>query len=44
MPELAEQLSKAKSVKADPSTLSKFLIACGLSVKKTPAGIRTRQA
>ena len=44
MPELAEELSKAKGVKADPSTLSKFLIACGLSFKKNPAGIRTRQA
>ena len=44
MPELAEELSKAKGVKADPSTLSKFLIACGLSVKKNSAGIRTRQA
>ena len=44
MPELAEELVKAKGVKADPSTLSKFLIACGLSVKKNPSGIRTRQA
>jgi hypothetical protein len=35
MPELAKKLSKAKGVKADPSTLSKFLIACGLSFKKT---------
>ena len=44
MPDLAKELSKAKGVKADPSTLSRFLIACGLSVKKNPAGIRTRQA
>ena len=44
MPELAKELSRAKGVKADPSTLSKFLIACGLSVKKNPAGQRTRQA
>nr|WP_086008307.1 IS630 family transposase [Nitrobacter hamburgensis] len=35
MPELAEKLAKAKGVKADPSNLSKFLIACGLSFKKT---------
>jgi transposase len=35
MPELAKELSKARGVKADPSTLSKFLIACGLSFKKT---------
>lgn len=27
MPELAKERSKAKGVKADPSTLSKFLIA-----------------
>ena len=44
MPELAEALEKAKNVKADPSTLSKFLIACGLSFKKNPSGKRTRQA
>jgi transposase len=44
MPDLAKELSKAKGVKADPSTLSRFLIACGLSFKKSPAGIRTRQA
>jgi transposase len=44
MPELAEELSKAKGIKADPSTLSKLLIASGLSFKKNPAGIRTRQA
>jgi transposase len=44
MPELAEELLKAKGVKADPSNLSKFLIACGLSFKKNPSGQRTRQA
>ena len=43
MPELAEELAKAKGVKADPSTLSKFLIASGLSFKKNPSGKRTRQ-
>ena len=40
MPDLAKELSKAKGVKADPSTLSRFLIACGLSFKKNPAGKR----
>ena len=44
MPELAQELSLAKGVKVDPSTLSKFLIACGLSFKKNSAGQRTRQA
>lgn len=43
MPELAEELAKAKGVKADPSNLSKFLIACGLSFKKNSSGQRTRQ-
>jgi len=37
MPDLAKELSKAKGVKADPSTLSRFLIACGLSFKKNRA-------
>ena len=44
MPELAEKLVKAKGVKVDPSTLSKFLIGCGFSFKKNPSGKRTRQA
>ena len=44
MPELAETLVKVKGVKADPSTLSKFLIGCGLSFKKNPSGKRARQA
>lgn len=44
MPELASKLAQSKGVKADPSTLSKFLIACGFSVKKNSAGKRTRQA
>ena len=34
MPELAEVLLAAQSVKIDPSNPSKFLIACGLSYKK----------
>lgn len=44
MPELAAELLAAKDVKIDPSNLSKFLIAQGLSFKKNPAGIRARQA
>ena len=44
MPELAAELFAAKGVKIDPSNLSKFLIAQGLSFKKNTAGIRTRQA
>ena len=44
MPELAQVLLAAKSVKIDPSNLSKLLIACGLSYKKKPSGIRARQA
>jgi transposase len=43
MPELAQKLADAKGVKADPSNLSKFLIACGLSFKKNTAGKRARQ-
>jgi transposase len=35
MPELAEVLLAVRNVKIDPSNLSKFLIACGLSYKKT---------
>ncbi len=44
MPELALKLVQAKGIKADPSNLSKFLIACGLSFKKNASGIGTRQA
>jgi transposase len=44
MPELAEELLRVKAVKIDPSNLSKFLIACGLSYKKKPSGKRARQA
>ena len=44
MPELAQVLVSEKSVKIDPSNLSKFLIACGLSYKKKPSGNRARQA
>ena len=35
MPELADKLVNAKGVKVVPSTLSKFLIGCGFSFKKT---------
>ena len=35
MPELAKELRAAKGVAIDPSNLSKFLIGCGLSFKKT---------
>lgn len=44
MPELAARLREAKGVEAAPATLSRFLIACGLSFKKNAQGIRTRQA
>jgi transposase len=44
MPELAQVLVLEKNVKIDPSNLSKFLIACGLSFKKKPSGNRARQA
>jgi transposase len=44
MPELAAELFAAKGVAIDPSNLSKFLIAQGLSFKKNVAGIRARQA
>ena len=44
MPDLAKELSKADAIKAELSTHSSFQIARGLSFKKTPAGIRTRQA
>ena len=44
MPELAHALLAAKGVAIDPSNLSKFLIAQGLSFKKNSAGVRARQA
>jgi transposase len=43
MPELAQVLVSEKSVRIDPSNLSKFLISCGFSFKKKPSGIRARQ-
>lgn len=44
MPELAALLATAKATEVAPATLSRWLIANGLSFKKNPAGIRTRQA
>jgi transposase len=44
MPELARVLQQAKAVVVDPATLSRFLIACGLSRKKNSSRIRARQA
>jgi transposase len=44
MRELAALLRTAKGVEVAPATLSRFLIACGLSFKKNPQGIRTRQS
>jgi transposase len=44
MPELAGELVAATGTKADPSSLSRWLIRNGYRVKKNFAGIRTRQA
>lgn len=44
MPELAAELLAAKGIQIDPSNLSKFLIAQGLSFKKNSARSRARQA
>ena len=44
MPELAHELLAAKGVAIDPSNLSKFLIAHGLSFKKNSARCRAGQA
>jgi transposase len=44
MPELAGVLLHAKAIVVDPATLSRFLIACGLSRKKNSSRIRARQA
>ena len=43
MPELAAVLMSEKAITVAPATLSRFLIACGLSFKKNAAGVRTRQ-
>lgn len=44
MPELRAILFAAKGVDVAEATLSRFLIACGLSRKKNSSRIRTRQA
>ena len=42
MPELASELQAASGVKADPASLSRWLIRKGLSFKKKPSGERRR--
>src|ERR1700733_6086887 len=44
MPELADELHAANGVKADPASLSRWLIRNGLSFKKKPSGQRMRWA
>jgi transposase len=44
MPELARELQAASGVKADPASLSRWLIRNGLSFKKKPSGQRMRSA
>jgi transposase len=44
MLELAAVLLEEKAVSVAPATLSRFLIACGLSLKKNASGKRARQA
>ena len=44
MPELAAVLLKEKAITVAPATISRFLIASGLSFKKNSAGKRARQA
>ena len=44
MPELAAELVAATGTKADPSSLSRWLIRNGYRFKKNHAGQRTRQA
>ena len=44
MPELRAVLFAAKGTDVAAATLSRFLIACGLSRKKNSSCIRTRQA
>lgn len=44
MPELAAILSEEKKTQVAPATLSRFLIASGMSLKKNSEGLRTRQA
>src|SRR4029077_10992562 len=44
MPELAGEPRPARGVKADPASLSRWLIRNGLSFKKKPSGQRMRSA
>ena len=44
MPELADKLASATGTRADPSSLSRWLIRNGYRFKKNTAGQRTRQA
>lgn len=44
MPELAGDLQAATGTRADPSSLSRWLIRNGYRFKKNPAGERTRTA
>jgi transposase len=44
MPELADKLASATGTRADPSSLSRWLIRNGYRFKKNIAGQRTRQA
>ena len=44
MPELASDLEQAVGVRADPASLSRWLIRNGLSFKKKPSGERMRSA
>ncbi len=44
MPELAAELLAQSGVKADPASLSHWLIRNGLSFKKKPSGQRVRSA
>jgi len=44
MPELAADLAAATGTRADPSSLSRWLIRNGYRFKKNPAGQRTRTA
>src|SRR4030095_1119002 len=44
IPELADKLASATGTRADPSSLSRWLIRNGYRFKKNTAGQRTRQA
>src|SRR5271156_52778 len=44
MPELAGELQAASGVRADPASLSRWLIRNGLSFKKKPSGQRMGSA